>query len=71
MTVSTLVLAVRVVLIVIYCQRSDVRWMLMDLGKELPSVRLRIGFGIGPEGIEKRVEHESIRQAPDYYPRIQ
>jgi hypothetical protein len=70
MMVPTLVLAVRVVWLVIYCPRSDVRWMLADLGKELPGLPLRTRLALGLEGKENRVDHESIRQALDYYPRL-
>lgn len=64
-------MVVRVILIVIYCPRSDVRWMLTDLGKDLRAVRLRLGMENGLEGESKRVTHEPIRQTLGYYPRIQ
>lgn len=71
MTAPTLMMVVRVILIVIYCPRSDMRWMLADLGKDLRAVRFRLGLENGIEGETKRGEHGSIRQTLDYYPRLQ
>ncbi len=70
MTAPTLVMVVRVILIMLYCPRSDVRWMLTDLGKDLRAMRFRLGLENGTEGEPTRVEHESIRQALGYYPRL-
>lgn len=71
MTAPTLVMVVRVILIVIHCPRSDVRWMLADLGKELRAVPMRLGLENRIEGESKCVEYEPIRQTLDYHPRLQ
>lgn len=70
MTAPTLMMVVRVILIVIYCPRADVRWMLTDLGRDLRAVRFRLGTEDNPEGEAKRVKHEPVGQTLGYYPRL-
>jgi hypothetical protein len=74
----------RIVWLIWRLHKSDVYWMVADLapGKKIfvkqPGVpdeqtwiNTRIGLWSAQEGRENRVESQTIRQAPDHYPRLQ
>jgi hypothetical protein len=71
MTVPNLLYVVRVLLIVIYCPRSDVHWMFTQLKRDLCGARGRSGQVNDLEVGDNRVRHAPIRQALDYHPRLQ
>lgn len=70
MTAPTLIMVVRVLYIMLYCPRSDVRWMVTDLGKRLRAIGFWLGMENSAEGEVRRIEHEPIRQSLGYYPRL-